>query len=310
MTKPYELKPRRTAEDWDAVSRENPIAIHMRRAQRRTDYVLQGYVRACYLSGGAGLGKSFAISQAIRDSGVKPIRMVPQNHHDLIHAFEMSGGDIPLVLEECDHVFRSPRCLNLLKLATDTAGAQTLVVRVPPRRKSEVASTKTIPLPRKIVFALNGNLLNQREWPVECRPHIAALLSREEPISIDGNRTERWEYATYLAVRKRMLTMTEDGKKDIPLRIQNAAINWFATNIWRLSEVSPRRLVKITDLMMIHHQTEQASQRSGCTYDPGALEEDLEQFLLPQAGDLPQPPEVPAIFISPRETSSISKRAA
>ena len=34
------------------------------------------------------------------DSSVQPIRMVPQNDHDLIHAFEMSGGDIPLVLEE------------------------------------------------------------------------------------------------------------------------------------------------------------------------------------------------------------------
>ena len=179
---------------------------------------------------------------------------------------------------------------------------------MPPKRKSEEASTKTIPLPKKIVFALNGNLLNQREWPVECRPQIAALLSREDRYRSMG-----------IGPRDGVCNLSggsgadadDDGgwQEDIPLRVQNAAIKWFGTNIWRLSEVSPRRLVKITDLMMIHHQAEQAAQRSACTYESGALEEDLEQFLLPQAGDLPLPPEVRAIFVSPREPSSISKRA-
>jgi hypothetical protein len=299
MTTHYELKLRRTAADWDAVENENPLAKQMRTAQRRAEQVIQGDTRACYLSGGAGVGKSFAISQAIDNAGCNVIRAMPKNVRELERFFELSNGKTPLVFEECDHLFRSPNSLNLLKIATDSAGSQSIQVYVP-KVRGEEGGFKTIWLTPPIVFAFNGNLLNDKEWPKECLPHIDALRSREQPLYIHADRTAWWEYATYLALRKRMLTRTEVGRKDIPLSVKNNAIGWFAKTMWRQNEVSPRRLMKIANVFMADHAAKKRAHHSGRKHDHRALDEDLEQFLLPDSNDLPPPPEVPAIFVTPK----------
>ncbi|MBM1169611.1 ATP-binding protein [Microvirga arabica] len=309
MTKQYELKPRRTAEDWDAVEDENPLAKQMRTVQRRAEQVIRGYPPVCYLSGGAGLGKSFAILQAIRSTGATVIRAMPKNVRELEHFFERSNGTTPLIFEECDHLFNSTNSLNLLKIATDSAGPRSIEVYVAPKKRSESGSFKTIPLTAPTIIACNGDLSNDCVWPTACVPHIEALRSREQPLYIQGDHTARWEYATYLALRRRMLTKTETGI-DVPLQVQNEAIQWFADTMWRQSEVSPRRLMKIVNVMMADHLEKKRVQRSGSVHDHRALGEDLEQFLLPQAGDLPLPPVVPAIFVSPKMPSSISRHAA
>lgn len=304
MTIHYELKPRRAAADWDAVENENPLAKQMRTAQRRAEQVIQGDTRACYLSGGAGVGKSFAISQAIDNAGCNVIRAMPKNVRELEKFFELSNGRTPLVFEECDHLFRSPNSLNLLKIATDSAGSQSIEVYVAPKKRSQEGGFKMIRLTAPIVVALNGDLSNEKEWPKECLPHIEALWSREQPLYIRADRAAWWEYATYLALRKRMLTTTEVGRRDIPLNIQNQAIGWFANTMWRQNEVSPRRLVKIANVFMADHVAKRRAQNSGRKYDTRALEEDLDQFLLPEIDDLPQPPEVPAIFVTPKASVS------
>lgn len=118
------------------------------------------------------------------------------------------------------------------------------------------------------------------------------MLSREHPITIDGNRAERWEYTVSLAVLHNLLRKSEDQKVFMPLEVQNAAIVWFTMNLWRLDEVSPRRLKKIAKMMMLHHSAEYRYGRQG-------LDDDLEQFLMPSAGSgLPHPP-VPTIFVTP-----------
>jgi hypothetical protein len=133
----YGLKVRTTEDEWDAVEDENSVARIMRMAQRNAQRAIQGYQRACYLCGASGAGKTFVLNKAIEGSGLKVIRTIPKDYYDLIHAFDFSQGKIPLVFEECDHLFRSPRCLNLLKIATDAAGAQSVRVRIPPKKRSE-----------------------------------------------------------------------------------------------------------------------------------------------------------------------------
>lgn len=286
----YTLKTRITEEDWKAVGTENPISIRLRTAQRRVQQVLDGYVRACYLSGGPGLGKTQTINTAI--DGRKIIRAIPRDYHDLLFWFEQSRGTIPLVFEECDHLFRSERCLNLLKMATDPNGPRSVRIRVPPKKKSEVSGYKTIPLTAPLVFALNGDLSTASHWPNTCIAHIAAVLSRAQPITIDGTRTERWEYTIFLAVLGNLLRKTEDHKLFVPLSLQNDAIEWFTTNLCRLDEVSPRRLKKIAQTMMLHHTAQYRYGRQG-------LDDDLEQFLTPGVGNELSHPLAPIIFVTP-----------
>lgn len=148
----YALKTRTTEEDWQAVETENPLLKRIRTAQRRVEQVLDGYVRACYLTGGAGLGKTQTINAAVAERAV--IRALPRTYEDLLFWFEQSKGMIPLIFEECDHLFRSERCLKLLKMATDPNGPKVIRVRVPPQKKGEVSTHKTIPLTAPLIFAL------------------------------------------------------------------------------------------------------------------------------------------------------------
>jgi len=286
----YSLKLRTTDEDWRAVETENPLSKRIRTAQRRVQQVLDGYVRACYLTGGAGLGKTQTINAAVAGSAV--IRALPRNYEDLLYWFERSRGVTPLIFEECDHLFRSERCLNLLKIATDSNGPKAIRIRVPPQKKGEPSTYKTIPLSAPLVFALNGDLNNHSYWPSTCITHILALASREHPITIDGDRAERWEYTISLAVLHSLIRRSEDQKAYLPLAVQKDAIEWFTMNLWRLDEVSPRRLKKIAQTMMLHHS-------AGYRYGRQGMDDDLDQFLVPSSeADLPHPP-VPSIFITP-----------
>jgi hypothetical protein len=283
----YHLKTRMTAEEWDAVEDENPLAIQMRTACRKTELAIQGYGRAVYLSGGAGVGKSRAITEAIKTTGVNVIRLIPDDYRQVI-------------FEECDHMFRSPRTLNLLKMATDTAGAQEMKVYVAPKKKSEEGYFKSLRLTAPTVFALNGVLTDDSQWPKECVPHIHALLDREAPIHINADPEAWWEYATFLALRRGMLRKTEDERHEIPLKIQNAAIRWFAENAWAQTNLSPRRLVKIAGVMMADLAARQRSERYGHKYDPRALEEDLSQFLKRGYIEDRPAPFAPEIFYTPK----------
>ncbi|MBF9234624.1 hypothetical protein [Microvirga alba] len=288
----YTLKTRTTEDDWKTVEAENPLSKRIGTAQRRVQQVLDGYVRACYLSGGAGLGKTQTINAAC--AGKTVIRAIPRDYHDLLFWFEQSRGKIPLIFEECDHLFRSERCLNLLKMATDPNGPKVIRIRVPPK-KGEVSTDKTIPLTAPLVFALNGDLNNYSHWPSACIAHILALASREHPITIDGDRAERWEYTISLAVLHNLLRKTEDRKAFIPLAVQNEAIAWFTENLWRLDEVSPRRLKKIAQTMMLHHS---ARYRYGMQ----GLQDDLDQFLVSSTLTGLMHPPVPTIFVTPYES--------
>jgi hypothetical protein len=289
----YSLKTRTTEEDWKAVETENPLSKRIRTARRRVEQVLDGNVRACYLSGGAGLGKTEAINAAVAGRAV--IRAIPRDYHDLLFWFERSKGTIPLIFEECDHLFRSERCLNLLKMATDPNGPKVIRVRVPPKKKNEVSTYKMIPLTAPLIFALNGDLNDHSHWPSKCIAHILALASREPPITIDGARTERWEYTISVAVLHNLIRRSEDHKTYLPLAVQKAAIEWFTTNLWQLDEVSPRRLKKIAQTMMLHHS-------AGYRYGRDGMTDDLDQFLVPGSGiNFPHPP-VPTIFVTPYPT--------
>lgn len=295
----YALRRRTTEADWDIVDEENPLARQMRTARRKTEAVIQGFARVAYLSGGAGVGKSHAISEAIQATGARVLRAVPDDYRQLIKLFDRSQGKVPLVLEECDHILRSLRSLNILKLATDSAGAQEMEVYVPPKKRSQEGTHKMIRLTAPICVALNGDLTNDKEWPRECIPHIRALRDREAPFNIQADAEAWWEYAVFLALRKGMLRKTEDRQHDIPLRIQNKAIQWFTENAWRQTNLSPRRLVKIAGVMMNDHTARIRSQRLKTTFDPRALAEDLEHFLKPHCDDERPAPFAPPIFYAP-----------
>lgn len=298
----YHLTTRTTEADWDAVEDENPLAAKMRTAQRKTEAVLLGYATAAYLCGGAGGGKTHAINLAVATTGITPIRISTDNYRDVIRAFEESRGRTPIIFEECDHMFRSERTINILKLATDAAGAREMQVWVPPARKGEEGYHKTIRLTSPVQFAMNGNIMDLAAFPARLRPHLQALIDREKPVVIDGPKAAWWEYSVFLALRRGLLRKTEDGKLDVPLRLQNAAVEWFSENAWNLVHPSPRTLKKIAGVFLTDHAAK-ARGEQGHRYDPRGLDDDLQQFLLPDTERLSRAaPFAPNLFVRPRPT--------
>jgi hypothetical protein len=212
-----------------------------------------------------------------------------------VDLFRTSAQDTPIVLEECDHLFASEGCLNVLKLATERHG-QSIQVYVGAKSARARGTWETVQLTAPVTFTLNNYLTDLAVWPKECRNHIQALCSREPPLTITADRAAQWEYAIYLATVEQMLRYTEGPDQPNPLDIQNAAMRWFSENVWRLSEVSPRRLTKIMRTMMMHHRT-------GYRWGRGALKEELEQFLDVSLTDRRPVPTAPQILLG-REMSA------
>jgi hypothetical protein len=138
-------------------------------------------------------------------------------------------------------------------------------------------------------------------------PHIRALRDRETPILIEADEEAWWEYTVYLALCKGLLRTTEDRRHDIPLRIQNEAIQWFTWTAWQQTSLSPRRLAKIAGVLMSDHAARVRLERCGRLYDPRAKEEDLNQFLRRDHVDPRPSPYAPPIFLRPRMGSQLSE---
>lgn len=228
------LKLRTTIEDWTAVETENEVAKAMQRAQRWTEQVCKGDLPVAYLCGGAGLGKTRSIKEGLKNSPFEPIFCNPINFEDIIRAFKTAAGKRPIIFEEADHVLNSVRMVNLLKIATDEDGP----------RVSENSRFGRVKMDAPVLLASNRDMNDGKAFPKEVRDHVGALRSRSEPLIIPSDPVQVWEYACYLAIVKGMLRTNQKGQ-GVSVATQNRALKWFTENMWRMDDVSPRRLIKI-----------------------------------------------------------------
>ncbi len=195
-------------------------------------------------------------------------------------------------------MFRSERTLNILKLATDAAGARKMQVWVPSAHKGEDGYFNTVSLTSPLLFAMNGNISDVAAFSANLRPHLQALIDREKPVVIDAAKEAWWEYSVFLALRRGLLRKTEDRRHDISLKLQNTAIRWFSANAWNVVHPSPRTLKKIAGIFLADAklQVEQAHR-----YDNRALGDDLEEFLVEAfARSMRTPPFAPNLLVTPR----------
>lgn len=228
------MKTRTTYSEWSDVEQENDVAKAMKRVQRWTEHVGQGTRPVAYLCGGAGVGKTRAIKNGLRNSPHQPLFLSPTRYTDLIEAFREAGGKRPIIFEEADQVLNSVRMVNLLKIATDEDGP----------RLAEAGKFGRVKMNAPILLASNRNMNDDAAFPKEVREHIAALRSRSAPLVIPNAPLQVWEYACHLAITQNLIRTDQKGR-GISIATQNAALEWFTRHIWRMDDVSPRRLKQI-----------------------------------------------------------------
>jgi hypothetical protein len=238
-------KTRVSLSDWKAVAQENDVATKLQSAHTLASYVLSGELPALILCGAPGCGKTYTINSAIKNAGKKSLPGNPARYDDLYNLFaDAQRKNEVLVLEEADQIFRNSRQSNVIKLATDVTGKRVV------KEKGVVYNLRA-----KLFIGTNLDLTNIANFPNHVRDDIAAITSRTAPIVFPTNssalmRLELWEYACYLAIVHGLLRPDPKGG-ECPSRWQNAALEFFTANVFKLDEVSVRRLLEIMRMIRL-----------------------------------------------------------
>lgn len=256
---------RLTAQCWERVAVENPVARQMALARFALgDLGPRGVgLRAVYICGPAGVGKTHSIAcqeAAWRSRGLSPIRFRPSNIHELLDQFENANGRHPLIMEEADIIFRSKPMFEILKQATDPETPDFIhrMKRVSKSEKASVAVSLNVP----VVVSTNMDLTGDTGWRKELLADRDALFNRSQPVVVPDDPEALWEWSVYLALTSNLTLQATirnpNGGNAIvqsnPLEVQARAIDWFTDNLNRLTVISPRTLKAIAQTMGRAHR--------------------------------------------------------
>jgi len=274
--------------EWMTVPERNAVAAGFREARESVGLVVAGDWPVAWLSGPGGIGKTVVIKDAIaawKAKGLEPVFANPANARELLGAMKNAKGRRPIIMEEADTIFRSDKCLNILKIATDRKGTGIYDgVRV------------TAPL----IIATNAPLHDLTQWDKKLRPHIEALFNRVPPVTISFDRHANWQYACYLALSTDMLRWTPKGRT-ISAATTARALSWFTAHLNEIELLSARTLCNVAEWMTI--------------LSPDALESKLNSICRPaNANRVPIPfidwQTVVAEMIDARRSTRQAARAA
>jgi hypothetical protein len=233
-------------------------------------------LRLAVAVGGPGIGKSEARRKALVGAKLRPTIFAPDA--DTVHD-ELAKHRKGCVLVQADHdkAFASGIVVNALKHAFDDAAGRI----VPDTRKGH----KPFAFASSLLIETNRDITNAANVPSHMREHIEALLSRAEVVvKFTSDRLELYHWTSFLATRGGQILK----QHDLTLAQSNEILAFLAEHLWRLPEVSPRKIVHWA---------------KNCRAYPHAWQRWARKELLPP-GDYPPPPEPWQIVVPPREPSS------
>jgi hypothetical protein len=214
-------------------------------------------LRAVYLSGPPGVGKTHSIAEQERlwqSRGIRCLRFRPRHVHDLLDYFAEANGRSPLIMEEADIIFRSKPMFEILKQATDpiTPDTYTLFKKI---AGEKVAVTISLNVP--IIVSTNMDLLSDIGWNKELLVDRDALFDRSRPIVVPNDPFALWEWSVYLALSSHLTRdfsiRNPNGGAALlqanPLSVQAQVLDWFTDNLNSLAVISPRTLKRAAEFM-------------------------------------------------------------
>ncbi len=150
--------------------------------------VVKGYHPAAYLTGRAGIGKTYTVRDEVRKSGkvyaYRNARLTPTG---LFELFDRYADDV-IVLDDVASLFKDKAALQVLQGALDSE---------PPRRV-----TRTIH-GRDEVVTVNGGLIAISNVPLEDDPIALSIQSRVVPHEFDATNDEIAALMKHLVLKRR-----------------------------------------------------------------------------------------------------------
>ncbi|WP_397587098.1 DUF5131 family protein, partial [Sphingobium fuliginis] len=255
------------------AGRTNEVAKSFQAASEMIEKLETGEMPIAWLSGPGGCGKTHAARGAIKafeQRGLAPIYCNPSNYKDVLDAIGSAKvykgktliGKRLIVMEEADVIFRSDKCLNLLKIVTDRAGTghyDGVDVRVP------------------IMVTTNAPLADLAATDKARGEHLRALFNRVPPMTISYDRQANYDYAVSLALTTDLLRFTP-GKQQISRATVALTLEKFTAEFNRIELLTARTLSNIAEYYT--------------SFTPETAQTMVERLLLPNGfrHRLPSPP--------------------
>ena len=241
----------------------------------------EGEVRGIVVTGPPGVGKSFGVAKALRNSIELPQLQAileydsesdqpkpppvnkEQNEKDMIERFRfVSGHCTPLKLfeilyegreenmvttfDDCDGVLRNEDALNLFKVALDTTAEKRILTWNSTRERADVPNR--FEFKGSVIVITNINFEAPEKASAAMHEHLAAIMSRVYYIDLAINDL-RDKYLHIEGVCKDHDLLKHQGLA--PRQVQEV-MDFFKANLSNFREVSIRTVQKIGKLCLKH----------------------------------------------------------
>jgi hypothetical protein len=237
--------------------RKNPIFLGVELAKETIRQVAAGHRTIGLFGGGASIGKTYLTRQICRQHRIKEVPEDRPDNAEALVSMTWRHREHPVhVLNECDHILRGERAMNVLKLMHEEPRKCALYTKESRRNEEylEVGSRQyreSIPptsfeLDNLCRHILTSNLNYQSE-EVTCqlpKDHWLALLRRGiDPVYVEigGNDgLDLFQYTVGLATEGQMLRSHQ-----VDYATARDAVAFYVQNANRLVDITPARLMMI-----------------------------------------------------------------
>lgn len=270
---------------WELVETDDKIKERIAERFDVMDEMIQsaaeGEIRGVVVTGPPGVGKSFGVAKALRNSielpqleailswdsesgqPKPPAVNKEQNEKDIEERFKfVSGHCTPLklfeilyegsapnmvtVFDDCDGVLRNEDALNLFKVALDTTAEKRIMTWNSTRERAEVPNK--FEFKGSIIVITNINFENPEKASPAMAEHLGAIMSRVYYIDLAITNV-RDKYLHIEGVCKDHDLLKSMGLE--PLQIEEV-MKFFKDNLQYFREVSIRTVQKIAKLCLKH----------------------------------------------------------
>ena len=213
----------------------------------------RGNIRALFVTGAPGVGKTYGVEQTLREAG-----MIEQFENSPKHFEIVSGSLRPLamymklyehcdknhvvVFDDCDQIFTEEESLNLLKAALDTSEKRKIYWGAESNALSKAEIPNDFEFNGSVIFISNLNFRKVRGDRV--RGHLAALMSRSHFLDLTVHTfREKMLRIEDLVANKGML----DGFQ-LREKTKKVIMEFLRENAKVFNELSLRTVIKLAEL--------------------------------------------------------------
>lgn len=216
-----------------------------------TEAAVAGEVRSFVISGPAGLGKSYGVSQTLERE--RPYYTIvrgyvrPTGLYKTLYEYRAPGSVV--VFDDADAIFGDEAALNLLKAACDTTRRRVLSWLTETKMEDEAGDRvpTSFEFEGTIIFITNYDFDEMIDRGSKLSPHFNALISRS--MYLDMKMKNKKDYLVRI---KQVIEQGMLRNEGLSASAEKSIVDFVEKNQDSLRELSLRMVVKVASLYKSH----------------------------------------------------------